>query len=158
MEPFTASLMIGAQLWGGYEASLAARSEADYMATNHRINAMFNELAAEDAMKRGSEAAGAHMKQVRKLQGSQRAAMAASGVNVDVGSASAIQEETGVLGAMDMITIQNNAYREAMGYKLASINEQAGARFAGYSGENRSRNALLTGGIQALDSFYRMRK
>lgn len=140
-----------------YSQSQAISSQADYRTRIAALNSRNSELRAKDAIERGEEAAGRHKTQVRKLIGAQRAALAAQGIDVNSGSAMEVQNDTAKLGELDAMTIRNNAWREAMGYRMQGNNYIAEGEFAGLSAENQSTNTLLTGGIQAL-SYYNQSK
>jgi hypothetical protein len=112
-------------------------------------NAAAAELQAEDAMRRGFLESSRHLSSVRRLQGTQRAAYAGSGVDAFSGSASEVQEESRLLGELDAMTIRNNAAREAFGYRhQASIDRYNSQRSSRMGGLN-SFTTLLTGGSQA---------
>lgn len=122
-------------------------------------NRQFSELMAEDAIRRGDRAAIEHTKKVRQLVGSQRAALAAQGIDVNSGSAMDTQLDAATLGAYDVETIKNNAWREAWGLKVqagqySSQAAMAGisSNLAGISGGFQQASTYLTGGLSALGS------
>ena len=128
-----------------YATRAQGRIESDAL----KLNAMRAEVEAQDALRRGETEASKHLGATGRLIGSQRAAMAAQGVNIDSGSASMVTQDTAALGALDALTIRNNAYREAYGFKSQALGyagqaklTRMGARSAGYS-------TLLTGGLSA---------
>lgn len=113
----------------------------------------FNERAAQlnasDAIARGNKDATTHEKSVMKLRGNQRASLAAQGIDPNSGSAADIIDETTTLGALDAMTIRGNAAREAWGYKMQAQEYNSKGQFVALETENKRRNTLLTGGIQA---------
>lgn len=131
--------------------SIKAKGKHDRMVAEQ--NARFAELQGEDAIKRGDKDA-ARVKQASKaMAGSQRASLAAQGVAVDTGSAAEVQEETQVLGALDALTVKNNAWREAWGLKVQADNYRSQARMAEMGSNRAVQNTLLTGGINAAASM-----
>ena len=54
------------------------------------------------------------------LYGQQRAGMAANGVQLDKGSAAAVEASTKLMSSIDASTIQNNANRSAWNYQVAA--------------------------------------
>lgn len=133
-----------------YAQSQAIKARAAYQSTISKINAEMANLAAEDAIKRGEVSARDYQKEVDQMIGQQRVAYAAQGVDVNFGSAADIQEETRMRGALDALTIKNNAWREAWGYRVEALNSTFAGEFAKLEGKSASRQTLLTGGMQAL--------
>jgi hypothetical protein len=126
-------------------------------------NALFAEQQAEDALMRGKEAVSRHRMDVRRFAGSQRARLAAQGIDIGVGTAADILGETSYFGELDAITLKNNALREAWGYRAQATNYRNQGGFAGLSARtqaaslrNQGWSALLTGGAQVYD-IYRSR-
>jgi len=138
--------------------SLALKSMAKAQKQAFEINKSFAELQAKDAIWRGNREATIHAKKVKKLIGSQRANLAAQGIEVNADSALDIQIESAEFGAIDVETIRNNAYREAWGYKVQALDLGMKGSMAMLSGESQARNTLLTGGLNTLNlglDYYR---
>lgn len=150
-----------------------AESNARTQARIAQVNAKFAEMQARDAFKRGQEGEAISRMKVKKTIGAQRAAMAAQGIRVDEGSAQDIQQETQEIGALDVMTIRNNAMREAFGYETQARAETmkgqfattqgamqaAGLRMQGdwayTAGRNQALETLLTGGMRTYDLYKR---
>lgn len=120
-------------------------AQADYQKQQYNFNATLAEEQGKDAIKRGDVAAKDYNKKIKGVIGSQRAAMAAQGVDISDGSALEIQEDTAAIGAQDMLTIKNNAWREAWGYKVNVSNLKGQAAFAGIAAQTQNRNNILSG-------------
>jgi hypothetical protein len=78
--------------------------------------------------------------------------MAASGVDINSGSAADVQANTATIGALDEATIRNNAAREAFGYTTQATDYLTRARFARTAASNAAlgvegdeASTLLTG-------------
>lgn len=140
------------QLSSGYAQSSAIQSEGNYQKSISDINARFAELNAQDAIKRGDKEAIELKKQVKKLIGSQRVSLAAQGIDIESGSALDIQEDTAGQAEIDAMTIRNNAWKEAWGYRVQGLNYSMQGQFAQLSAQNKARNTLLTSGMQAYQS------
>jgi hypothetical protein len=134
---------------GQYAQAGAADAQADFQKSQANTNAVYAEMQGADAIKRGDKEARALKGQGKKLIGSQRAAAAAQGIEVDSGSALDTQEDTAGLVAEDALTIKNNAWREAWGYKVQASNYQGQGAMAGLAAKNTSRSSLVTGGLIA---------
>lgn len=136
-----------------YSQSKSQEAVGEFQAQINASNARIQALFAEDAIKRGDVQAKKALQAKNRLIGSQRAAMGAQGIDVESGSALDIQEETAALGAEDALNIRNNAWREAWGFRANEAEYDARAEFAKITARNKARNTLLTGGMNAVNSF-----
>lgn len=137
-------------LAGGYAEGqgYAARGRFEQAAAN--IGADSAEWLAADAIRRGDREATEVKKAGRQVRGAQRASMAAQGINVDSGSALAIQEETADLAEEDAETVKGNAWREAFGYKTQATRMRTEGDLARRAGRKKAQQTFLTGGMQAV--------
>lgn len=132
----------------------AYRIKGEYEKAAYETNAKLATMNAEDAIARGDQDAGTIFKRGRAVRGSQRAALAAQGIKIDSGSAQEIQGETATLSELDMLTVKNNAWREAWGYKLqagqytsAGIMAEIQGRAQANAVKNKASATLLAGQI-----------
>lgn len=94
---------------GAMKQGEAQKSAADYQAAVARNNAVIARQNAEQTRAAGEiEAQNASLKSAA-TQGSIRAAAAASGLDVNTGSAMDVQDSAARLGMLDALTIQRNA-------------------------------------------------
>ena len=131
-----------------YTQSRAIKAQGSYEAGVYEQNARLAQMQAEDAIERGDQDARTYQLQVKRLMGSQRARLAAQGLDLGYGSALDIQEDTAMLGAMDALTIRNNAYREAWGYKVQALDYSGRAAFTSLTAKSKASQTILTGGMQ----------
>lgn len=111
-----------------------------------KVQARMSEDQARDAIDRGAVAEAEHRRKVSQFKGQQRSVLAASGVELDSGSASDLQADTAMLGELDALTIRNNAEREAYGYR----SNAASSRFEGAQAQRAgtmSAGGTLLGGL-----------
>jgi hypothetical protein len=146
---FQAATQIGSSIM---EAS-AIKSQARWEAGQLERTAQLQEFQAKEAVRLGEKDAQSKAMQVRKLMGRQRAVAAAQGIEVSDGSALDIQAETAGLGALDIVTIRNNAWKQAWGYRVNAADMQSQARFTRVAGKYNARSTLLTGGMNAATSI-----
>jgi len=133
----------GLQAYGQYQSGRANERLMDY-------NARLAEQQAEDALARGREAERRMRTDVRRTIGSQRARLAASGVDISAeGSAVDLFADTARLGELDALTIRNNAAREAWGYRTQAVDYRARGDLARREGTYRAVGTLLTTGARA---------
>jgi hypothetical protein len=130
----------------------AAKSQAEYEEQQLRQNAYFNKLKGEDAIKRGDAEAAQLERQTKQLIGSQRAGYAAQGIDIESGSALAVQQDTAVLSAEDQMTIKNNAWREAWGYRVEEQGLYGQAEMTRLAGKNAYKQGILTGIFNAVQT------
>jgi hypothetical protein len=140
----------GASLANGYIQGQAIEAQGDYAKKVSDGNAKLIELRAEDEIIRGEADAVAYKKKVRKLRGSQRAAYGASGVDVNTGSAMLVQQETEEQGALDALTIKNNAWKRAWGLKQEASNERFSGELGVIAARSQANNTYATAGLDAF--------
>lgn len=143
---------------GAYSQAQALNAQGDYQRRVGEMNSSLARIKADDAMSRGYDAAKRNDLSTRRLIGTQRAGYASQGIDVNTGSAAEVQSDTATLGALDSLTIKNNAWKEAWGYKVEGDNASFAGKFAGMADDNAANNTLLTGGMRAasygLQSAY----
>lgn len=129
--------------YSAVQQSAAAKDSANYNAAVQRNNAQLAEYQAQDAVTRGDKATEDHMRKVAQLKGSQKASMAARGLDLSEGSALNILTDTDLFGEIDANTIQTNAAREAWGYRAQGSNSTAQANL--YKAQADNQNPLMAG-------------
>jgi len=151
-------LLMGIQavssLFGAKGQADASSAYGENQADIYDTNARLKDLLAEDAIIRGDRQAVKAKQSAKRLIGSQRAALAAQGIDIESGSALDIQEETASLGAEDALNIRNNAWRESWGYKVQANNYRSAASISRTTAKNKSKNTLLTGGLNAVKDIF----
>ena len=86
-----------------------------------------------------------HVREVSKLKGEQNAALAASGVELDYGSALDVAGDTADLAREDLAQIRQNSAMEAWGYRAEQKQQKAAARTAAITTVLDVGSTLLTG-------------
>jgi hypothetical protein len=126
-------------------------------------NAQLAEWNAQDAIYQGGVQEQAIKMQATALKSSQRASMAANGIDTTQGSANDVLTSTDYLSAVDANTARDNAlkaawgYRtQATGYKDAAYNARASAD--SISPGNAAFLSLLGSSGQVATSWYAMNK
>ncbi len=135
-----------------FSQSQAMQAQGAYQNTVAQANAGVAGIQSTNAIQQGDIAATQSDLKTRGIIGSQRASLAAQGVDINSGSAAAVQASTGAVGALDSLTIRNNAWRQAWGYQVQAENDTASGQFAQMAANNNSTNTLLTGGMNAVSS------
>lgn len=133
----TTLLMIASTAVAGYgqmqqsaAAQAAANAQAQAMNYNAQVaemNAQISDRRAKDALERGAEEEKKFRLKAAQLQGRQRAALAANGVDLTFGSPLDEMVDTATLAELDALTIRSNAAREAYDFEVQAVNQRAGA-------------------------------
>lgn len=139
-------------IFGGF---MAAKSFIDAGAVNKKIskqNAEIGNIKANDAEARGEIEVFRHRLKTASLIGSQRAAFAASGINVnEVDSvAGNVIANTAKLAEMDATMIRTRAAREAWGYRESARQDEFKGEMAVWEAEQSAVNSVF----QSSSSLY----
>lgn len=140
----------------GYSQSKALKSEGSYQKQVADTNATMADMAGEQTIEAGDIAAGRKDLETRQKVGSILATQGASGVDVSSGSARLVRSAVGGVGAMDELTIRNNASRAAFGYKIKAIQDRSSGEFAELNAKNKANQSLLSGVLGAISSPLKM--
>mgnify|MGYP001313562262 CR=1 FL=1 len=143
----------GSSLASSFSQAGAIKAEGIFKSGQYERNAQLAEFNAKEAVRMGETNAQQKAMQVKKLIGKQRATAAAQGIEVNDGSALDFQAEAAGLGALDIVTIRNNAWKQAWGYKVEASNDRANAAMTKISAKYAARSTLITGGMNAASSI-----
>lgn len=102
---------MGLKAGGAYEDAVAQK-------ISNRVNAETKAYQAQQTVLNGQTNVETEDLQVAQVKGAQRAAMAANGIDLGVGSATDVLASTDLLGDRDKATIMDNALRTAWGYRV----------------------------------------
>ena len=126
-------------------------------------NARLAELSAQSALLQGQKQVAALTMKAGQIKGSQRAAMAANGIDLGEGSAAELQASTEIMKDIDKNQLEANAVANAWGYRLQKTNyeNEALSAKAGASTINPGMSAastLLGGAGSVASSWYQFSK
>lgn len=160
-EPTTILMGVGLAM-SAYGAHEQAEGQKDMAAYNQRVsenNAVMAEYEAQDALRRGDEEAAAVRRNADMLKGSQRASMAARGLDLAEGTAAELQDQTEFFALTDMDTTKRNAQREAWGLRTQGLNYTSEANKQRAIGESinplmSAGTTLITGAGAVADKWY----
>lgn len=139
-----AAIAVGLMAVSGAYAADAQKKTGQYQAEIAAQNAELDETRAEQASRIGAIEEEKHRAKVRQLAGTQRANLAAQGIDLSSGTAEAMVEETYTMGETDALTIRFNAMNEAWGYRTSAKNERNAGRWAKASGKNAATGTYLS--------------
>lgn len=152
------------QYQAGMRNAAATRAQGQYASNADLMNAKLASAQSADATARGEVSAFTRGEATKQQIGSSTAQLAASGINLGVGSAVDVTKTESFLGALDEATIRNNAARQAWGYKVQASDYTSRAALARASATNEADadeanaySGLLTGAVRTY-GLYRARK
>lgn len=143
---------------GQIQSGIAAKKMGNYEYEIAQKNAAMDRNAAQDAIQRGRIEEQRQYRRMAQLQGAQRAAMAANGIDTEFGSALDIQVDTKKIGWEDAATIRENAIREAKGFEINAWNQEASGRAAKAKGQNAFVGSLFDAGGTILSTASKVAK
>ncbi len=119
-----------------------------------RNNQIMAEYAAQDAQRRGEEDAQAVRRKADQLKGTQRATMAARGLDLNAGTAADLLDSTDFFSEVDQNTARYNAKRDAWSSRAQGAQAAAQGRAARQQGNLAAFGTLLGTTGQVADKWY----
>lgn len=121
------ALQIGGMLSGMFGSFFSAKAQKYQLQTQAIMadtNARIAEMGAESALMQGEREVGNLTMRAGQLKSTQRAAMAANGIDLGVGNAAETLASTDIMKEVDANTTMANAIRSAWGYRMQGTNFQ----------------------------------
>lgn len=150
------------QLGMGEMQASAQREAGLYNQKIFEENATVAEKQAEQALKSGKRQALTSMEGTKSLISNQVAKFAAQGVDVGGGNVRAVTTDTLKAGLSDAQTIENNAWRQAWGFKEEAKNLRRQGKLAAMGGNAQAGATLATAGLNfgsnAISAFRDYKK
>ena len=151
------------QVASAFYSARSARRNADLQAFMAEMNAKGSERQAQQAFLRRDKEIAALGVKTGRLKSSQRAALAANGLDLSEGNAVEILADTELMKEVDKSQIEQNAIAEAWGYRLQGVQHQNDALLAraqqkGTSPFLSATTTLLNGASQVAQSWYTLKK
>jgi len=141
----------------GQQSTLSAQAHID------ENNAKMATMSAQSALLTGQREEQAKRLTTAQLKSTQRAAIAANGIDLGSQSPVAVLTSTDVVGEVDANEIAANAMRKAFGYQTQSVNYSNRARGARAAADGinpiaSAGGTLLTGAGAVASSWYKLDK
>lgn len=148
---------------GSYYGAKSKKVTLDLQANLDDINARALESTAQSTLLTGQHEEQKSQIATANLKGTQRASMAANGIDLGEGTANQILTSTDLMGTVDAATVHANAVRSAWGYRTQATTQSAQAAMSRAAGDavNPSGAAMtsLIGSAGAVAStWYRYSK
>ena len=109
---------------GSYFSAGAQKAALQGQAALADTNARIAEIGAQSTLNQGQQQVANLTLKAGQLKGSQRAAMAANGIDLGEGNAAEVQASTDIMKEIDSNTLTANAVRSAWGYRTQAVNFQ----------------------------------
>lgn len=148
---------------GSYYSAAAQKTALNAQAGLADTNARIAELGAQSAMNQGQQQIAALTLKAGQIKSSQKASMAANGINLGEGSAAEVQASTDIMKEIDKNTLEANAVRSAWGYRTNAVSSQNEALMKRASASSidpssAATSSLLGGAGQVASSWYKFKK
>lgn len=140
-EPTTIALIATAA--AGTVSAVSSYQQGQVAKQIARNNATMAEYAAQDAQRRGEEEAASIQRKAAGLKGTQRSLMAARGLDLGVGTAAEIQDQTDFFGETDAATARYNAARDAWAYRAQGQDMRQQGKWAARNANMQAFSTLL---------------
>lgn len=125
-----------------------AKAEDRFAQSQARFNISMSQIKEREAKRRGEADVQKLKTKTKQIIGTQRVSYAGQNVALDSGTPLDIQEETAALSAEDAVTIRNNAWLEAFGYRVEANQYRLGAAFSRARRNNQIVGSILGGTLQ----------
>lgn len=161
---------LGVQALGAVNSAIGnyynAKATRDTLRTNAQlaqINSEIAELGRQSTIAQGNRAASAVKMKGSRIKSQQKAQQAASGVDLNVGSAKEVRVSTDVMKEVDANEIQRSALLRSFGFDFERISYLNQSRMATIAADATSptsalMNSLLAGAGKVGASWYSLRK
>lgn len=147
---------------GAIQQGQAASEAAKYNASVAASNADMAKRNAQMAGEAGAQQAAMQEQKTRAQVGEIKANQAASGVDVNSGSALDVRSSAAELGELDALTVRTNAAKEAYGYQTQAVSDKAQAGLDRFEAENDetagelgAASTLLGSAASGASNYYR---
>lgn len=144
----------GAQVYSG----MASNQNAKYQARVAEVNADHELAKRSDANRKTEIEQMRHWRQASQRMGLQRAQLAASGVDVNFGSAADLQSDTAMLAYEDSQIINDNYINEVRGYEINATNYKMQAKAKRMEGKGALIGGILSGAGTLLSTASQVGK
>lgn len=146
--------VMGATIASALVSASAAYTQGQTAKAIGRNNQILAEQAAQDALRRGEEESTAARRRGDQVLGAQRAAQAASGLDLTVGTAAELQDQTSFFSQQDQRTARMNAAREAWSKRAQGANYSAQGDAAARQGNLTAAGSLIGSASQVSSKWY----
>lgn len=146
--------VVASYIFAAATAAYGAHQQGQTAKKVARNNQIMNEYAAQDAVRRGDKDARDIQRKAATLKGTQRSTMAARGLDLGVGSAAEILDDTDFFSREDAATARANAAKEAWSLRVRGRQGQSEAEAASNQANLSAFSTVLGAGGKVADRWY----
>ena len=158
-EPTTLAMVaIGSSIVAGGAAAYGQHQQGKVAEKVGRNNQIMAEYAAQDARLRGEDQAQMARRRGDAIKGAQRARLAASGLDLSVGTAGELQDQTDFFSQGDQNTARVNADRDAWSMRTSGQQASAQGNAAAQQGNLAAFGTTLGTAGQVAGKWYDMNR
>lgn len=161
----TTAVGAGVAAHGARVQAEAQQQAMVYQAAVAKNNQAIAEQYADAEVQKGARLEEAKRLETGQREGMIRAAVGASGIDVNSGSSVRLQEDTAKLGDLDALTIRNNSMRAAYGFRVQGLGyasqaslDMMGAESAGRAGTLGAWSSIIGGASSVSDKWLSFRR
>jgi hypothetical protein len=114
---YATAALAGYEIVSGFQQAELMRDNAKLTRQVNEMNAQYAEIDANNAELDGIEQENRYQTVIDQTIGNQRVAYAAQDVDINFGTALAVQAESKLTGMLNQMDIRNQAHNKAVGYK-----------------------------------------
>ena len=156
MGAINANYTAKATLLGASYAEAMARIQANTVRQTAKINAQISEMGAQSVLHQGQQQVAGLTLKAGQLKATQRAAMAANGIDLGEGNAVDVQASTEIMKEVDKNQIEQNAIRSAWGYRTQGVAAQIKGNNQAVQIEIRGRNEAASIRSQGASDLFQI--
>ena len=145
-------LMGGTEVMNAAVNAFADQSQSDFISQQFTLNENIAKVQSQEAIDQGKVEQTISQQRTGQIGGAQKAAEAASGVDVKTGTPVTMREQTGEIGGLDYVTIGNNAMMKSLGFQIQAQNDNTNAALQKNAGTTKATQQLLGGGEDLFQS------
>lgn len=131
------------------------RQSAELTNRLNEVNAKYADIDAYETEKFGFTEAASYQPNIDKTLAAQRSGYASQNVDINFGTAADVQEETKLVGNLNILDIQNQARMKALGFKQQAANIRSGMSVTKSQAEINSNSVASSGVTNAAGTAFR---
>lgn len=141
------------QIIEGYNKGRSLQIQADFDAQQQDFNAEQLLVQRKDLLENSEKQADLIEREAKQIVGTQKAALAAQGIDLGSDVAGLLEEDTRFTAREDVLATRNNAWRQALGLEIASDDLKIQAKFTRLTGKSQRRQAITQGIADGVSTF-----
>ena len=139
----------GIDFYGADAAAAGSEMEMKFRGDQVEFNSKLRDIERKEIMDQSDRDIKKSGDEAKAILGKQKVSLAAQGIDIESGTAAAVQDETRNVALEEQKTIKNNAWNEAYNLKVESMQEKQQFRFDKMAAKRQAKTSLVTSGLKA---------